>query len=102
MNDRLELVQDMGRTISVADLRRMSMTALVTLARQENIVCCGRERRAELVNAILQNRLAHGHEAYAEGVLELMPDGFGFLRSLEFRYEPNPCDVYVAPSQLRR
>jgi transcription termination factor Rho len=102
MNDRLELVQGVPCSFNVTDLRQMSMAALVALARQENIVCRGRERRAELVNAILQQRLAQGLEAHADGVLELMPDGFGYLRSPEFNYEPNPCDIYVAPSQIMR
>ena len=87
--------------MNLSELKAMKITAIAKLARDLNIETPGALRRQELIFHILQ---AQKTETLieAEGVLEVLPDGFGFLRSPDFSFSPGPDDIYVSPSQVRR
>jgi transcription termination factor Rho len=87
--------------MNLSELKAMKITAIAKLAKDLNIETPGALRRQELIFHILQ---AQKSDALieAEGVLEVLPDGFGFLRSPDFSFSPGPDDIYVSPSQVRR
>lgn len=88
--------------MNVVDLKSMSMTQLYELAESRNVSDCRNMRRQELVFRILQSQATQNGNMFAEGVLEIMPDGFGFLRSPSNSYLSGPDDIYVSPSQIKR
>jgi transcription termination factor Rho len=59
-------------------------------------------RKQELIFALLKKKAKNGESIYGDGVLEILPDGFGFLRSPDTSYLSNPDDIYISPSQIRR
>ena len=87
--------------MNLSELKAMKITALAKLAKELNIEAPGALRKQDLIFHILQ---AQKSDALieAEGVLEVLPDGFGFLRSPDFSFSPGPDDIYVSPSQIRR
>jgi transcription termination factor Rho len=88
--------------MNVADLKTNSMVDLYDLAISLNIGDHRNLRRQELIFKILQAQAAQNGQMFAEGVLEIMPDGFGFLRSPLNSYLSGPDDIYVSPSQIKR
>lgn len=86
----------------LAALRASSIPDLVQTARALNIENAAGLRKPDLVAAILRARTVGQASTEGAGVLEILPDGFGFLRALEYSYLPGPDDVYVSPSQIRR
>ena len=72
------------------------------MARDLSIEGASGMRKQELIFAMLQSELEKNGEIYGEGALEILPDGFGFLRSTDYNYLPGPDDIYVSPSQIRR
>jgi transcription termination factor Rho len=88
--------------MNVAELKAMSMAQLNELAASQNIGEHRSLRRQELIFQILQSQAAQNGMMFAEGVLEIMPDGFGFLRSPLNSYLSGPDDIYVSPSQIKR
>jgi transcription termination factor Rho len=90
------------RTISLHDLQPMPITQLSELAREYGIENYGTLKRQEIIFQIVQRNLQAGGTIYTRGILEVMPEGFGFLRSPAFNYLPCPEDIYVSPSQIRR
>ena len=72
------------------------------LAHEFGIEGAGNMRKQELIFALLQAQSERGGVIYGEGVLETLPDGFGFLRAPDYNYLPGPDDIYVSPSQIRR
>ncbi|MCL2182911.1 MAG: transcription termination factor Rho [Chitinispirillia bacterium] len=88
--------------MNVVELKQMSMTELYDLAESNNVGECRSLRRQELIFKILQSQSAQNGQMFAEGVLEIMPDGFGFLRSPSNSYLSGPDDIYVSPSQIKR
>jgi transcription termination factor Rho len=88
--------------MNVAELKAMSMSELNDLAAGQNIGEHRSLRRQELIFQILQAQAAQSGQMFAEGVLEIMPDGFGFLRSPLNSYLSGPDDIYVSPSQIKR
>jgi transcription termination factor Rho len=88
--------------MNVAELKIMSMAELNDLAATQNIGEHRSLRRQELIFQILQAQAAQNGQMFAEGVLEIMPDGFGFLRSPSNSYLSGPDDIYVSPSQIKR
>ncbi len=88
--------------MDVADLKTNSMVELYDLAMSLNIGDHRNLRRQELIFKILQTQAAQNGQMFAEGVLEIMPDGFGFLRSPLNSYLSGPDDIYVSPSQIKR
>jgi transcription termination factor Rho len=88
--------------MNLQDLKRKTPTELLALAEELNIETASTLRRQELMFAILQKQAENGTAIYGDGVIEVLSDGFGFLRSPESNYLPGPDDIYVAPQLLRR
>jgi transcription termination factor Rho len=88
--------------MNLNELKRLKTEELMKLAAQFDIEAANTMRRQELIFSILNAQSESNGGIYAEGVLELLPDGFGFLRSPDYNYLPGPDDVYVSPAQIRR
>ncbi len=86
----------------IADLQRMTMKKLLDLAREEEISDYSGLKKQDLIFRILKERTKLNGLMFGEGTLEILPDGFGFLRSPDYHYLPCPDDIYVSPSQIRR
>jgi transcription termination factor Rho len=84
------------------ELKQKAMPELVAMAKDWNIEGAAGLRKQDLIFAILQHAAARDGNISADGVLECLPDGFGFLRAPDYNYLPGPDDVYVSPSQVRR
>jgi transcription termination factor Rho len=84
------------------ELKKKKIGDLVKIAGELNIDNASGMRKQDLIFGLLQAHAAKGNEIYGEGVLEILPDGFGFLRSPDYSYLPGPDDIYVSPSQIRR
>ncbi len=84
------------------ELKQKPMVELAQMAKELNIEGGAGLRKQELIFALLQAQSAKNGTIYGEGVLECLPDGFGFLRAPDYNYLPGPDDVYVSPSQIRR
>src|SRR5256885_617894 len=102
VNSRYEEIKRGGTYIT--ELQHMTMVQLQQLAKDENIP---REdwvgiRKRDLIFKILKERVKQNGLMYGEGTLEILPDGFGFLRSPDYNYLPCPDDIYISPSQIRR
>src|SRR5271157_1850855 len=91
-----------GGTVNIAELQAMAMPELNQKARGMEIENFGTMRKHELIFQILQKNAERAGMLFSEGVLEILPEGFGFLRSRSFNYLPCPEDIYVSPSQIRR
>jgi transcription termination factor Rho len=89
-------------TVNIAKLQAMSMPDLNQMAREMGIENFGTMRKHEIIFHILQRNAERSGVLFSEGVLEVLPEGFGFLRSQSFNYLPCPEDIYVSPSQIRR
>ena len=88
--------------LHIAELHRMSMLELLELAEQENLTEVVGLKKQDLIFKILKARTKINGLMFGEGTLEILPDGFGFLRSPDYHYLPCPDDIYVSPSQIRR
>ena len=88
--------------ISLPELRTKSISELQTTAESMNIVNLARARRQDITFSILKAHAAEDRPIFGEGVLEILQDGFGFLRSSDSSYLAGPDDVYVSPNQIRR
>ena len=88
--------------MNLSELKVKSMTELMALADEFNVENASSLRKQELIFALLQNCSSQNGAIYGDGVLEILPDGFGFLRSPLCSYMPGPDDIYVSPSQIRR
>ena len=91
-----------GATMSLTELKNMSMSVLMELAEKYEIENASSMRKQELIFAMLQACASRSGAIYGDGVLEILPDGYGFLRSPLSSYMPGPDDIYVSPSQIRR
>ncbi|MDR0339013.1 MAG: transcription termination factor Rho [Desulfovibrio sp.] len=88
--------------MNLSELKVKSMTELMALADSFNVENASSMRKQELIFALLQNCSSQNGAIFGDGVLEILPDGFGFLRSPLCSYMPGPDDIYVSPSQIRR
>jgi transcription termination factor Rho len=88
--------------LHITDLQKMTVLELHELARGEGVEEYTGLGKQELVFRIIKARIQKNGLMYGEGVLEILPDGFGFLRSPDYNYLPSPDDIYVSPSQIRR
>jgi transcription termination factor Rho len=88
--------------MNIVELKEKKINELNKLARTLNVEGASGMRKQDLIFAILQAQTEKNGLIYGEGVLETLPDGFGFLRSPDFNYLPGPDDIYVSPSQIRR
>ncbi len=84
------------------ELKSLHVSELLELAQQLEIDNANRFRKQELMFAIMKKRAKSGEQIFGDGVLEVLPDGFGFLRSPETSYLANTDDIYISPSQIRR
>jgi len=88
--------------VNIAELQRHTMKDLLELARQEKLTDYTGLKKQDLIFKILKERTKMNGLMFGEGTLEILPDGFGFLRSPDYHYLPCPDDIYVSPSQIRR
>ncbi|MFP4572248.1 MAG: transcription termination factor Rho [Desulfobacterales bacterium] len=88
--------------MNIVELKNKKISELTRMAKKFNIDNVGRMRKQELIFSLLQAHIEKNGLIYGEGTLEILPDGFGFLRSPDCNYLPGPDDIYVSPSQIRR
>ena len=88
--------------IHITQLQKMSVVELHDVAKEEGLEDYVGLKKQDLIFKILKARINRDGLMYGEGVLEILPDGFGFLRSPEYNYLPCPDDIYISPSQIRR
>jgi transcription termination factor Rho len=88
--------------MNLVELKSKNIRELMTIAKALSIDGASSMRKQELIFALLQAQAEMSGLIYGEGVLEILPDGFGFLRSQNYNYLPGPDDIYVSPSQIRR
>ncbi len=91
-----------GEVLDIAKLKEMNITALTQVAKDLGVVGATGMRKQELIFKILQAQTEKAGLIFSEGVLECLPDGFGFLRAPDYNYLPGPDDIYVSPSQIRK
>jgi transcription termination factor Rho len=89
-------------SMNLTDLKRMPVSELVDMAREMGLENQARQRKQEVIAAIVRKQAKAGEDIYGEGTLEILQDGFGFLRSPDSSYLAGPDDIYVSPSQIRR
>jgi len=94
--------QPPGETLDLSKLQEMSMPALQKMARTMGVETVATLKKHEIIHQILKKNAERNGTMFGEGVLEILPDGFGFLRSPSYNYLPCPEDIYVSPSQIRR
>ncbi|MFQ5579193.1 MAG: transcription termination factor Rho [Nitrospiria bacterium] len=88
--------------MNLSELKEKSISKLFDVAKELRVEGASNLRKQELIFAILQAQAEKNGTIYGEGVLETLPDGFGFLRSPDYNYVPGPDDIYISPSQIRR
>ena len=88
--------------IHLTELQKMTMPQLIRTAKSEGVVEFTGLKKQDLIFKILKERVKQNGLMFGEGTLEVLPDGFGFLRSPDYNYLPCPDDIYVSPSQIRR
>jgi len=89
-------------SINVRSLKEMNITDLIEYAKKFGIPDVGSLKKQEIIFKILESQSEKNVEIYGEGILERLPDGFGFLRSPKFNYVPGPDDIYVSPAHIKR
>jgi transcription termination factor Rho len=91
-----------GEVLDIARLKEMNIATLTQVAKDLSVVGATGMRKQELIFKILQAQTEKNGLIFSEGVLECLPDGFGFLRAPDYNYLPGPDDIYVSPSQIRK
>jgi transcription termination factor Rho len=91
-----------SKALNIAELKEMNISALAKVAKDLGVAGATGMRKQELIFKILQAQTEQSGLIFSEGVLECLPDGFGFLRAPEYNYLPGPDDIYVSPSQIRK
>ena len=91
-----------GRGLNINDLKDKSIQQLTQIAKDLNVVGATGMRKQDLIFQILKAQTEQSGNIFSEGVLETLPDGFGFLRAPDYNYLPGPDDIYVSPSQIRK
>ena len=89
-------------TLNISELKEMSIAALTQVAKDLNVAGATGMRKQDLIFQILKAQTEKSGFIFSEGVLEVLPDGFGFLRAPDYNYLPGPDDIYVSPSQIRK
>ena len=93
---------ELSDVIDLNEIKTRRIADVTQLARDLGVTGAGSLRKQELIFALLQAQAERGGAIYGAGVLETLPDGFGFLRAPDYNYLPGPDDIYVSPSQIRR
>jgi transcription termination factor Rho len=96
------MAEDVNELMDIGDLKDMSISKLTQIAKELDIAGATGMRKQELIFKILQAQTEKSGLIFSEGVLETLPDGFGFLRAPDYNYLPGPDDIYVSPSQIRK
>src|SRR5213078_3960594 len=100
VNNRYEEIKRGGTHIS--ELQQMTMPQLLKVAKEEGLTDYTGLKKQDLIFKILKERVKQNGLMFGDGTLEVLPDGFGFLRSPDYNYLPCPDDIYISPSQIRR
>ena len=87
---------------NLTELKKKSAAELVNMSEQYGLENMARSKKQDIIFAILKEHAKRGEDIHGDGVLEILQDGFGFLRSAEGSYLAGPDDIYVSPSQIRR
>jgi transcription termination factor Rho len=93
---------DRSKALDLSALKEMTIQALTQMAKDLNVPGAAGMKKHDLIFKILQSQTEKSGLIFAEGVLEILPDGYGFLRAPESNYLPGPDDIYVSPSQIRK
>ncbi len=88
--------------MKLSELKQMSTTNLTEIAKEIGVETRSRVHKQQMIFSILKKHAKKGEDIFGDGVLEVLPDGFGFLRAPEGSYQAGPDDIYVSPSQIRR
>ncbi len=88
--------------MNLVELQKMTMSELTVIAKELNIKSVGTMKKHQLIFEIMKANIEKNGSLFGEGVIEVLPDGFGFLRSPNYNYLPCPEDIYVSPSQIRK
>jgi len=88
--------------MNLKELKEQPINELITLANTLSVEGASGMRKQDLIFALLQTEIEKNGQIFGEGVLEILPDGFGFLRAPDYNYLPGPDDIYISPSQIRR
>jgi transcription termination factor Rho len=91
-----------GEVLDIAKLKEMNISTLTQIAKDLGVVGATGMRKQDLIFKVLQAQTEKAGLIFSEGVLECLPDGFGFLRAPDYNYLPGPDDIYVSPSQIRK
>ena len=97
-----DVLNDKSKIMNLTELKKMPVPELVELAQSMKIENMARSRKQDVIFAILKAHAKKGEDIHGDGVLEILQDGFGFLRSADSSYLAGPDDIYVSPSQIRR
>jgi len=100
LDDHYELIK--SKPTHISQLRTMSMSELVALAKTHGIADLVGKKKQDLIFLLVKELVKEDGLIYGEGTVEVLPDGFGFLRSAAYSFLPSPDDIYVSPSQIRR
>ncbi len=95
-------LEGVRRTMSLTDLKKKPIHALVQMAEALGLENVARQRKQDVIFSLLKAHARNGEYIYGDGVLEILQDGFGFLRSADGSYLAGPDDIYISPSQIRR
>jgi transcription termination factor Rho len=96
------MAEDVDQLMDIGELKDMSISKLTQIAKELDIPGATGMRKQEIIFKILQAQTEKSGLIFSEGVLETLPDGFGFLRAPDYNYLPGPDDIYVSPSQIRK
>ncbi|RLE24188.1 MAG: transcription termination factor Rho, partial [Acidobacteria bacterium] len=88
--------------MNIAELKEKSIDELMSIAKELKLEGATSLRKQELIFRILQGQTEKNGLIFSEGVLEILPEGFGFLRAPDYNYLPGPDDIYVSPSQIKK
>src|SRR5436853_1411529 len=88
--------------MNIAELKEMNISTLSQMAKELEVTGASSMRKQELIFEILKAQTEKSGFIFSEGVLECLPEGFGFLRAPDYNYLPGPDDIYVSPSQIRK
>jgi transcription termination factor Rho len=97
-----EALDKEGEQLHISELQALNIKELAKIAKKYKVADIGKMSKQDLIFAVLQAQAEHHGLIFSEGVLEVLPEGYGFLRSPDYSYLPGPDDIYVSPSQIRK
>src|SRR5438309_10828726 len=97
-----EALDKEGEQLHISELQALNIKDLAKTAKKYKIAEAGKMSKQDLIFAVLQAQAEKHGLIFSEGVLEVLPEGYGFLRSPDYSYLPGPDDIYISPSQIRK